>query len=149
MVKNSPGNVEDSRDIGSIPGLGRSPGEGNGNPLQYSCLNNPMDRGARQATVHGVTKSQIQLRLQHSFIQSGRQRGPRERSAGIAAAIVGTCSNSIMKAALTSDSSPDGSTLTNTGIPRPGLRNAPTLSTSLAQCCTKSGKATTEEKTRP
>ena len=45
-------------DPGSIPGLGRSPGEGNGNPLQYSCLENPMDRGAWWATVHGVTKSQ-------------------------------------------------------------------------------------------
>jgi len=48
-------------DLGSIPGLGRSPGEGNGNPLQYSCLENPMDRGAWQAAVHGVTKSQIRL----------------------------------------------------------------------------------------
>ena len=46
---------------GSIPGLGRSPGEGDGNPLQYSYLENPMDRGAKEATVHGVTKSQIQL----------------------------------------------------------------------------------------
>ena len=45
-------------DPGSIPGLGRSPGEGNGNPLQYSCLENPMDRGAWRATVHGVAKSQ-------------------------------------------------------------------------------------------
>ena len=45
-------------DLGSIPGLGRSPGEGNGNPLQYSCLDNPMDRGALWATVHGVTKNQ-------------------------------------------------------------------------------------------
>ena len=43
-------------DLGLIPGLGRSPGAGNGNPLQYSCLKNPMDRGARQATVHGVAK---------------------------------------------------------------------------------------------
>ena len=43
-------------DLGSIPGLGRSPGEGNGNPLQYSCLENPMDRGAWQATVHGVKR---------------------------------------------------------------------------------------------
>ena len=48
-------------DLGSIPGLGRSPGEGNGNPLQYSCLENPRDRGARQATVHGVAKSQTRL----------------------------------------------------------------------------------------
>ena len=45
-------------DPGLIPGLGRSPGEGNGNPLQYSCLENPMDRGAWQAIVHGVAKSQ-------------------------------------------------------------------------------------------
>ena len=45
-------------DLGLIPGLERSPGEGNGNPLQYSCLENPMDRGAWRATVHGVTESQ-------------------------------------------------------------------------------------------
>ena len=48
----------DAGDLGSIPGSGRSPGEGNGNPLQYSCLENPMDREAWWATVHGVTKSQ-------------------------------------------------------------------------------------------
>ena len=48
----------DAGDVGSIPGSERSPGEGNGNPLQYSCLGNPMDRGACRATVHGVTKSQ-------------------------------------------------------------------------------------------
>ena len=50
-------------DVSSIPGLGRSPGEGNGNPVQYSCLENPMDRGAWRAhTVHGVAKSQTQLK---------------------------------------------------------------------------------------
>ena len=48
-------------DLGLIPELERSPGEGNGNPLQYSCLENPMDRGAWQATVHGITKSQTGL----------------------------------------------------------------------------------------
>ena len=48
-------------DLGLIPGLGRSPGEGNGNPLQYSCLENPMDRGAWWATVYGVAKSQTRL----------------------------------------------------------------------------------------
>ena len=48
--------VCNSEDPGSIPGLGRSPGEGNGNPLQYSCLGNPVDSGARQATVRGVAK---------------------------------------------------------------------------------------------
>ena len=56
MINNLPDNAGDIRDAGSIPGLGRSPGEGNGSPLQYSCLENPMDRGAWQATVHGVAK---------------------------------------------------------------------------------------------
>ena len=55
-VKNPPANAGDTRDTGSIPGSGRSPGEGNGNPLQYSCLGNPMDREAWWATVHRVTK---------------------------------------------------------------------------------------------
>ena len=54
MVKNP---LANSGDMGLIPGLGRSSGEGNGYPLQYSCLGNPMDRGAWQATVHGVIKS--------------------------------------------------------------------------------------------
>ena len=58
VVKNLPANAGDIRDVGSIPGSGRSPGEGNGYPLQYSCLENPMDRGAWQATVHEVAKSQ-------------------------------------------------------------------------------------------
>ena len=54
MVKNLPANTGDPRDTGSIPGLGRSLGVGNGNSLQYSCLENPMDRVAWQAAVHGV-----------------------------------------------------------------------------------------------
>ena len=58
MVKNPPANAEDIRDVGSIPGLGRSPGRRHGNPLQYSCLENPMDRGAQWATVYRVTQSQ-------------------------------------------------------------------------------------------
>ena len=53
--------ADNAGDLGSIPGSGRSPGEGNGNPRQYSCLENPMDRGARQATVHGVAKSRTRL----------------------------------------------------------------------------------------
>ena len=57
-VKNPPAMQETWVDLGSIPGSGRSPGEGNGYPHQYSCLENPMDRGTWQATVHGVTKSQ-------------------------------------------------------------------------------------------
>ena len=58
MVKNPPVNAGDTRDEGSIPGSEKSPGEGNGNPLQYFCLGNPMDRGACRATVHGLAKSQ-------------------------------------------------------------------------------------------
>ena len=58
MVKDPPANAGDVREAGSIPGSGRFPGEGNGNPLQYSSLENSMDRGAWRATVHGVTKSQ-------------------------------------------------------------------------------------------
>ena len=59
MVKNPPAKAGDAEDSGSIPGLGRSPGAGNGNPLQYSCLENSMGRGAWRAAVHGDTKSQI------------------------------------------------------------------------------------------
>ena len=60
--KNPPANAGDIRDMGSIPGLGRYPGGGHGNPFQYSCLEKPMDRGAWQATVNRVTKSQAQLK---------------------------------------------------------------------------------------
>ena len=57
VVRNPPANAGDIRDEGLTPGWGRSPGGGHGHPLQYSCLENPMDRGAWQATVHGVAKS--------------------------------------------------------------------------------------------
>ena len=71
MVKNSPANAGDA---GSIPGLGRSPGEGNGNPLQYSYLGNPMDRGAWWATVHGVAKesdltSRLTITITNGFVE--------------------------------------------------------------------------------
>ena len=64
VVKNLPANVNagDRRDLGSIPGSGRSPGGGHGHPLQYSCLENPMDEGAWQATIHRVAKSQTQMK---------------------------------------------------------------------------------------
>ena len=62
MVKNPPANAGDIRDAGSIPGWGSSPGGGHGNPLQYSGLENPIDRGAWRATVHGVAKSQTLLK---------------------------------------------------------------------------------------
>ena len=59
VVKNLPANAGDVRDKGSIPGLGRSPGEVHGNPLQYSCLENPMNRGPWWVTVHRVAKSHV------------------------------------------------------------------------------------------
>ena len=62
VVKNPPTNAGDLRDTGSVPGLGRFPGGGNGNPLQYPCLNNPMDRETWWVTVHRVTKSRTRLR---------------------------------------------------------------------------------------
>ena len=62
VVKSLPANTGDLRDAGSIPGLGRSPGGGHSNPLQYSCLENPMGRGAWWATVHRVSKSQTRLK---------------------------------------------------------------------------------------
>ena len=67
MVKNLPANAGD---VGSIPGLGRSPGEGNSNPLQYFCLGNPMDKGAWWATVCEVTKGCIQLSDQKTTVHS-------------------------------------------------------------------------------
>ena len=62
VVKNLPANEGDVRDEGSVPGLGRSPGGGHGSPLQYSCLETPMDRRAWWATVHRVAKSWAQLK---------------------------------------------------------------------------------------
>ena len=70
MVKNPPANAGDARDMGSIPGSGRSPGGGHGNALQCSCLENPTDRGAWRPIVHGVAQSRTQLKrlsTQHMF----------------------------------------------------------------------------------
>ena len=66
MVKDPSTSARDSRDPGSISGSGRSPGEGNGHPLQCSCLQNPMDRGAWHAGVQGVTKGRAQLATEHT-----------------------------------------------------------------------------------
>ena len=63
MVKNPPANAGDAGNTGSIPGLRRSPGEGNGNPLQYCCLESSMDRGAWQAIVHEVAENETQLTM--------------------------------------------------------------------------------------
>ena len=69
MVKNLSANAADIRDVGSIPGWGRSPGGGHSNPLQYSCLENAMDRGAWWVTVRGVAKGQTHLsKLPHTHI---------------------------------------------------------------------------------
>ena len=70
MVKNPAANAGDIRDTGSIPGSGRSPGGGPSNPLQYSCLENPMDRGAWWATVHGVAKSWTQMKQLNTHIHT-------------------------------------------------------------------------------
>ena len=66
MVKNPPANAGDIRDMGSTPGSGRSPGGGYGNPLQYSCREKPMDRGAWWATVHRVAKTQLKQLNMHT-----------------------------------------------------------------------------------
>ena len=74
VVKNPPANVGDTGDAVSIPGLGRSPGVGNGNPLQYSCLENPMDRGAWKATVCRVAELDVPERLSmHTLLGRGNE----------------------------------------------------------------------------
>ena len=72
VVKNTTASAGDTGDAGLIPGAGRSPGEGKSNPLQYSCLENSMDRGAWQVTVHRVAKSQTQLSNYHSLTSPSR-----------------------------------------------------------------------------
>ena len=77
MVENTPANAGDARDTGSIPGLGRSPEGGHGNPLQYSCLENPLHRGAWWVTVHRVAKIRTRLKqlgrhTQEKTTRSGR-----------------------------------------------------------------------------
>ena len=77
MVRNIPANTGDAGDAGSIPGLGGSSGGENGNALQYSCLENPMDRRASEATVHGVAKSRTRLSL-HTHMAKAEWGGERE-----------------------------------------------------------------------
>ena len=84
VVKNPPTNVRHIRDVGLIPGSGRFPGGGHGNPLQFSCPENPMDQGGWWATVHSITKSrtqQKQLSMQartHEGVGKGTGRGGEE-----------------------------------------------------------------------
>ena len=79
VVKNPPANAGDIRDTSSIPGLGRSSGAGRGNTLQYSCLQNPMDRGAWQATVPRIAKSWTQLKQLSTHAESGRRESTAEK----------------------------------------------------------------------
>ena len=79
VVKNPPANAGDVRDLGSVPGLGRSPEGGHDNPLQYSCLENPMGRGAWQATVHRVAKSQTRLSHSCGGVADTREAGQHQR----------------------------------------------------------------------
>ena len=69
VVKNTVASAGEMRDEGSVPGLGRSPGGGHGNPLQYSCLKNPMDRGVQWATVHKVSTSVTWLKRLNTFLR--------------------------------------------------------------------------------
>ena len=89
MVKNLPANAGDVRDMGLIPGSGRSPGEGNGYPLQYSCLENPKDRGAWWAIVHRVTKSWTLLKQLSTHRYS--QRNTAESTAVLLNHIIQHC----------------------------------------------------------
>ena len=75
VLKNLPANAGDGRDASLIPGSGRSPGVGNGHPLQYSCLGNPMDRGAWWVTDHGITESQTHLST-HRYLRREDLQGP-------------------------------------------------------------------------
>ena len=79
-VKNPPTNAGDARDMSSVPGLGRSSGEGHGNPLHYSCLKNSMDRGAWPATVHWVSESRIQLKQLSKHAVGRRAKIKREEN---------------------------------------------------------------------
>ena len=79
MLKNLPTNVGDERDVGSILGVGRSPGEGHGNPLQSSCLENSMDRGAWQAAVLGGAKSRTQRSTYAHTKNKAKGQGVRSR----------------------------------------------------------------------
>ena len=80
MVKNPPANARDIKDVGSIPGSGKSLGEGNGNPLQYSCLENPTDRRVWQATVHGVARVRHNLGTKPSPLNKHISRSTEEQN---------------------------------------------------------------------
>ena len=73
-IKNRPSNTGYTGDVGSVPGLGRSPGGENGNPHEYSCLKNPIDRGARRAAVHGIAESDMAEQLSMRACMRARAR---------------------------------------------------------------------------
>ena len=80
VVKNAPANAQDIRDMGSVSGSGKSPGGGHGNTLQYSSLENPMDRGAWRATVHRVSKNQARLKQLRTLLFNRSERINWERT---------------------------------------------------------------------
>ena len=82
VVKNLPGNAGGTRDKGSVPGLGRSPGVGNGNPLHYFSLKNPMDRVAWWATVHSIAESDMTEATEHACRRRGQLTGKNSRGSG-------------------------------------------------------------------
>ena len=92
VVKNPTANAGDLRDVGSIPGSGRCPGEGNGSPLQYSCLENPTDRGAWWATVHGVSKSRTLLNDYTHMESENESHGSGEDFTGVSGVTI-ECNN--------------------------------------------------------
>ena len=79
VVNNLPDNTGDARDTGLVPGSGRSPGEGNGNPLQYSCLENSMGREACWAIAHGIAKSWTKLSKEHSVFDSQLKKKKKKK----------------------------------------------------------------------
>ena len=79
VVKNPPANAGDVRDSGSIPGLGRSPGGGHGNPFQYSCLENPRDGGAWWAAVYGVAQSRTRLKQLSTYVKKESHEKEKEK----------------------------------------------------------------------
>ena len=87
MVKNLPASARDIRDMGSVPGSRRSPGQGHGNPLQYSCLENPTDGGAWRAAVHGVAESDTIEATEHARVCLDEQDTARRREAVSAAEV--------------------------------------------------------------
>ena len=97
VVKNLPANAADMKDVGLISGWGRSPGGSDGNPLQYSCLKNSMDRGAWQATMHRVAKHQTRLEQQSTHTRINNRKSERRSDPGLVQTKYGSVSLQLFK----------------------------------------------------